>query len=75
MGTDRTDANLDGTDDIDLAHTDKINSCVAQGCTKICHVQGVPKLVLQLCLLISRSHVNITKYPFNHVISKAREFF
>ena len=31
--------------------------------------------MLQLCLLISRSYVNITKYCFNHLISDVREFF
>ena len=38
-------------------------------------LQGVSRLVLQLCLLISRPYVNITKYCFNHLISDVREFF
>ena len=38
-------------------------------------LQGVPQFPPQLCVHISWSYVNITKYPFNHVISEAREFF
>ena len=38
-------------------------------------LQGVPRLVLPLQLLISRSYVNITEYPFNHIIIDVREFF
>ena len=38
-------------------------------------LQGGPRLVIQLCLLISWPYVNITEYPFNYVMSEVREFF
>ena len=38
-------------------------------------LQGGPRLVIQLCFLVSWPYVDITKYPFNHVISEVREFF
>ena len=36
--------------------------------------QGVSQLVCKLCLLISRTHVNIMEYPFNHLITLVGDF-
>ena len=48
-----------------------------QALCKCCYLylQGVPRLVLPLRLLVSRSYVNITEYPFNHIVIDVREFF
>ena len=56
---------------------ESVESCILRTprCAPTPILQGVPQFPPQLCLLISRSYVNMTKYPFNHVISEAWEFF